>query len=95
MDFILSVMGIFFVLPRIVLIVVYIFYRWWLSSMPNIWWMVAGLLLAPYTMLWYCAVHNWWGGGWNWWQLLILAVAIWADLTSTVRNIQMLFVREK
>ncbi len=95
MEFILSILGLFFVLPRLVLVVIYIFYRWWLASIDSLWLLVAGFFLAPYTMLWYCAVMNWWGGGWTWWQVLILLIAVWGDLTSTIRNIQMLFGRER
>ena len=36
----------------------------------------------PYTMLWYSAVMNWYGGEWDILQVAILVVAIVSDVSS-------------
>jgi hypothetical protein len=37
----------------------------------------------PYTLLWYSAVIQWYGGVWGNFQLIILVVAVLADLSSS------------
>lgn len=94
MTSLLTFAGIFFVIPRTILVVLYIFYRWFLNPIPSMLWQVLGFLFAPYSMLWYLAVHNWFGGGWTWWQIVILIIAIGGDWTSATHNMRSLFAKE-
>jgi hypothetical protein len=83
MGTILTWLGLLFAAPRIVIAVLYIFFRYWLAPI-NIWyWLVLGFIFMPISTLWYCAVYNWFGGAWTWWQALILILAILGDLSST------------
>lgn len=45
-------------------------------------WPILGFIFLPLTLLWYSVVTNWFNGDWNWWQVIVLIVALIADLSS-------------
>jgi hypothetical protein len=83
MSIILTWLGLFFAAPRIVIGVLYIFFRYWLSPIQPWYWLLIGFIFLPITTLWYAAVFNWFGGEWNWWQVVVLGLCIIGDLSST------------
>lgn len=68
--------------PRLVALYLWLFTEWFSGVFATSLWPVLGFLFMPYTMLWYSAVVNWYAGRWEFWQWLILAIAIIADLSS-------------
>lgn len=95
MQSLIGLSGFVFILPRIVLIVIWLFYRWFLAYVQGLHWLILGFIFAPYTLLWYCAVHHWFGGNWNIWQIVVMIIAIYADLTATTNNVNNFFVKDK
>lgn len=87
----LALMGIIFAIPRLILVVVWVFYRFWLAPVQEWYWLLIGFIFLPYSLLWYCAIYNWYGGTWGWWQIGVMIVAIIADLTSNTKQALSLF----
>ena len=69
-------------LPRLVSLYLYFFTTWFSGVFETQIWPILGFVFAPYTMLWYSAVMNWYGGEWGMWQIVILVVAILFDVSS-------------
>ncbi|MDP2648189.1 MAG: hypothetical protein Q8P35_03045 [Candidatus Yanofskybacteria bacterium] len=70
--------------PRLAIAYLWFFTGWFRSVFSaNILWPLLGFIFAPYTLLWYTAVQNWYSGTWGIWQIIILVVAIIADLSSS------------
>jgi hypothetical protein len=69
--------------PRIVIALLWFFTNWFTGVMPH--WVlgVLGFMFLPYTLLWYSAVHHWFGGTWGPLQVIILVIAVLADLGVT------------
>jgi hypothetical protein len=74
------IIGLF--LPRLVATILYFFSTWFVGVFQTWYWPLLGFIFMPYTMLWYSAVMNWFGGTWGFWQILILIIAIIADFSS-------------
>lgn len=68
--------------PRLVAAYLYLLTNWFTGVFETRLWPVLGFLFMPYTMLWYSAVVNWYGSQWGFFQILILIVAVFADLGS-------------
>lgn len=66
-------------LPRLVIALTWLFSDWFAGTVPH--WIIGvlGFLFLPYTLLWYAAVQNWYGGEWGVVQILVLIVALFAD----------------
>ncbi|MEK7641792.1 MAG: hypothetical protein AAB365_02245 [Patescibacteria group bacterium] len=83
MPFILLI-GIF--LPRLVSALLY-FFTGWFSGVFNTWyWPVLGFIFMPYTMLWYSVIQNWYAGSWDLWHIVVLVIAVVADLSSGAKS---------
>lgn len=80
----IAVVGLIF--PRIAALILYFFTTWFAGVFATVLWPVLGFIFAPYTMLWYSAVMNWYGGEWNMLQLVVLAIAILFDLSSSGKS---------
>lgn len=76
--------GIF--LPRLAAAILYFFTDWFNGVFDTWLWPIVGFIFAPYTMLWYSVVVNWYDGSWGFWQILFLIIAIFADMTSGARG---------
>ena len=68
--------------PRLVSLYLYFFTDWFSGVFHNNLWPILGFLFMPYTMVWYSAVINWYQGNWGTWQIVVLVIAIIADLSS-------------
>ncbi|HEU4630281.1 MAG TPA: hypothetical protein VFS08_11095 [Gemmatimonadaceae bacterium] len=70
-------------LPRVTIALLW-FLSTWFHGVFDSWLLpVLGFIFAPVTLLWYSAVHNWWGGVWGPWQIAGLVVAILLDLSPS------------
>jgi hypothetical protein len=77
MPLLLLVLGLAF--PRLVIFLLWLLTNWF--SRLNDWAIaILGFVLMPYTLLWYTAVLNWYGGIFDFWQSLILLVAVVTDI---------------
>lgn len=66
-------------LPRVVIALLWIFSSWF-APVQSIVIGLAGFLFLPYTLLWYTAVENWYNGTWGPLQIVVLVLAVLADL---------------
>ncbi len=71
------------VFPRLAAVVLYFFTDWFNAVFTTWYWPLLGFVFAPYTMLWFSVVMQWYGGVWSNLQLVVLAIAILADLSSS------------
>lgn len=77
MPFVLLLIALF--LPRLVIALLWLFSDWF-TVVPH--WVIGilGFLLLPYTFLWYTAVEQWFAGEWGPLQIVVLILAVLADL---------------
>jgi hypothetical protein len=68
-------------LPRVTIAGLWFLTTWFRGVFDGLLWPILGFLFAPFTLLWYSAVHNWYGGEWGTWQIVGLVVAILFDLS--------------
>jgi hypothetical protein len=74
--------------PRLVAAYLYFFTGWFAGVFETQLWPIAGFIFMPYTMLWYSAVMNWYGGTWDFMQIAVLVVAIIFDLSSNKSGVK-------
>ena len=67
--------------PRFTIVMLWLLTSWFRGVFDGWLLPVAGFLLAPFTLLWYSAVQNWFGGSWGPWQIAGLVVAVLMDLS--------------
>ena len=67
--------------PRFTIAMLWIFTSWFRGVFDSWIWPLLGFFFAPLTMLWYSAVHHWYGGEWGTWQVVGLVVAVLLDLS--------------
>lgn len=71
------------IFPRIAAVALFLFTRWFEDVFTTVHWPVLGFLFAPYTMLWYSVVVNWFAGAWGPLQIVGLAAAIVIDVSQS------------
>jgi len=81
---IIAVVGLIF--PRLASLLLYFFTAWFAGVFATWYWPVLGFIFMPYTMLWYSAVMNWYGGEWQFLQIAVLVVAIFFDISSSGKS---------
>jgi hypothetical protein len=67
--------------PRFVIVVLWFLTTWFEGVFASLLWPVLGFVFLPTTLLWYSAVHNWYGGQWGTWQVVVLVLAVLTDLS--------------
>ena len=72
--------------PRVTILILWIFTSWFRGVFNYTIWPILGFFFLPTTVLWYSAVHNWWGGQWTMWPIIGLVVAILIDLAPMRRR---------
>lgn len=65
--------------PRGVTVVLWLMTDWFAGVFDTVLWPVLGFVFLPTTLLWYSAVHNWYGGSWGLWQIVGLVIALSLD----------------
>jgi len=84
MAVLLGLLGLFF--PRILIVVLYFFTSWFSGVFDSILWPLLGFLFAPFTLLWYSVVINYFGGQWDGISIIGMVVAIAVDFGVTRRT---------
>jgi hypothetical protein len=67
--------------PRLVIAGLWLLSDWFVGVFDTMLWPVLGFFFAPTTLLWYSAVHHWFGGEWGTVQIIGLVFAILIDLS--------------
>ncbi|HET7931943.1 MAG TPA: hypothetical protein VFL63_11230 [Rhodanobacteraceae bacterium] len=66
--------------PRVVIVLLWLFTRWFSGMFSIALWPVLGFIFLPTTLLWYTAVQHWYGGHWTLWPIVGIVVALIIDL---------------
>ena len=74
------------IVPRLLIALLWLFSGWFNNVFETRAWPILGFLFMPHTMLWYSAVQNWFGGKWEFLQILILILAVLMDLGIGIFN---------
>lgn len=74
------------IVPRFVIVVLWFFTSWFEGIFTSLLWPVLGFFFLPTTLIWYSAVHNWTGGQWGTWQIVVLVLAILTDLSPAKKR---------
>lgn len=67
--------------PRLVIVLLWLLSDWFAGIFTSLLWPILGFLFLPTTLLWYTVVHNWYGGTWQGWHIVVLVVAIVIDVS--------------
>ena len=67
--------------PRLLIVVLYVFTNWFTGIFQSLLWPLLGLIFLPTTLLWYTAVHHWFGGQWSLWPIVGLIFALMIDVS--------------
>ena len=57
------------------------FTTWFRGMFDTLLWPILGVVFLPTTLLWYTAVHHWFGGQWSLWPIIGLVVALLIDIS--------------
>jgi hypothetical protein len=71
--------------PRVAVALLWLFSHWFDGLFSSLVFPIVGFVFLPTTLLWYSAVHHWFGGAWTLWPVVGLVVALVIDL-SPVRE---------
>jgi hypothetical protein len=67
--------------PRLLVVVLWLFTRWFEGVFSSVLWLVLGLIFLPTTLLWYTAVQHWFAGQWSFWPVVGMVVALAIDVS--------------
>lgn len=67
--------------PRIAIILLWLFTRWFDGLFGGTVWPILGFLFLPTSLLWYTVVLHWFGGVWSPWAIVGLAIAFLIDVS--------------
>jgi hypothetical protein len=74
-------------IPRVTILLLWLFTNWFAGVFPTILWPVLGFIFLPLTTLWYSIVHHWFGGEWGLVPIIGAIVAVLIDLSpATARR---------
>ena len=66
--------------PRLAVALLWYFTHWFNGLFSSLLFPIVGFLFLPTTLLWYSAVHRWFGGVWTLWPVVGIVVALAIDL---------------
>jgi hypothetical protein len=69
------------VTPRLLIAFLWFFTTWFNGIFNSLLFPILGLIFLPTTLLWYSAVHHWFGGQWSLWPIVGLVVALMIDIS--------------
>ena len=69
-------------LPRLTMVLLWLFTNWFDRVFPNILWPIVGFIFLPLTTLWYSVVQNWFGGQWDVVPIIGMVIAIIIDIST-------------
>ena len=67
--------------PRLVILVLYFLTNWFNGIFSSLLFPILGFIFLPTTLLWYTAVHRWFGGQWSLWPIVGLVIALMIDIS--------------
>jgi len=70
-------------IPRGLIIGLWLLSDWFTGIFQSALWPVLGFLFLPTTMLWYTAVHHWFGGQWSFWPVVGVVIALMIDTSPS------------
>jgi hypothetical protein len=68
-------------IPRVVIVLLWLFTYWFNGIFPNPLWPVLGFVFLPTTLLWYTAVQHWFAGQWTLIPIIGIIIALLIDLS--------------
>jgi len=68
--------------PRLAVAILWLYGHWFDGLFASLLWPIVGFVFLPTTLLWYSAVHHWFGGAWRLWPVAGLVVALAVDLSA-------------
>jgi len=68
-------------MPRLVVVLLFFFTEWLAGIFDSLLWLILGFLFLPTTLLWYSAVHHWFGGEWTVLPIVGIMIAILIDVS--------------
>ncbi len=71
--------------PRLVIALLWLLSDWFTGVFDTALWPVLGFFLLPTTLLWYSAVHHWFGGEWDVIPIAGVVLALMIDLSPARR----------
>lgn len=80
MPLLLGLIGL--IAPRFVIALLWFMTTWFQGVFTTKLWPLLGFIFLPLTLLWYSVVAHWYHGEWNTWRVIILIVAVLADVSS-------------
>jgi len=67
--------------PRLLIVVLWFLTTWFTGIFTSLLWPILGLIFLPTSLLWYTAVHHWFGGVWSLWAIVGMIVALMIDFS--------------
>jgi hypothetical protein len=67
--------------PRLVVAILYFFTTWFQGVFDTVLWPILGFIFLPTTLLWFSAVHHWFGGEWTLWPVVGIVISLLIDLS--------------
>ena len=67
--------------PRLVILCLWFLTTWFRGIFDNLLFPILGFIFLPTTMLWYSCVHNFYGGAWGGFQIVVLIIAVIIDIS--------------
>jgi hypothetical protein len=67
--------------PRLVVVLLYFLTNWFTGVFDSMLGVILGFIFLPTTLLWYSAVHHWFGGQWTIIPIVGVVIAILIDLS--------------
>ena len=67
--------------PRVTIVVLWLFTNWFTGVFSSILWPLLGLIFLPVTTLWYSVVHHWFGGEWGIVPVIGAIIAVLIDVS--------------
>jgi hypothetical protein len=67
--------------PRLVILVLYFLTNWFNGIFSSLLVPILGFIFLPTTLLWYTAVHHWFGGQWSLWPIVGVVIALMIDIS--------------
>jgi len=67
--------------PRLAVALLWFFSHWFNGLFSSLLWPIVGFVFLPTTLLWYSAVHHWFGGAWTLGPVVGLLVTLVIDLS--------------
>jgi hypothetical protein len=67
--------------PRLVILVLYFLTNWFNGIFSSLLFPILGFIFLPTTLLWYTAVHHWFGGQWSLWPIVGIVIALMIDIS--------------